>query len=138
MRTFVKVLVPLAMAGATLVPATAATAAPASQDVTAAARAFSVTRTVGINPRRNLISGSGAIRDLTAGRDAVAVQTFIQRRVGNRWVNVVRGRKAAGNDVAISRIAWRRCANGKIYRVKVNFNYKNRARGSVFTRAVVC
>ncbi|GAA2587154.1 hypothetical protein GCM10010411_19920 [Actinomadura fulvescens] len=127
---------PLMVAGATLVPATTASAAPVARE--AAAPAFAVDRGIGVIPARNLISGVGRIRDLTAGNDAVAVQTFIQRRVGNRWVDVVRGRRVAGNNVATSRIAWRRCANGKVYRVKVNFNYKNRVRGSRFTAAVVC
>jgi hypothetical protein len=129
---------------AALLPTSAAIAATPAQNEnptaqkTVAAAAFTVRAGIATNPARNLIAASGTIRDTTSGRDVVAVQTFIQRLDGRRWVTVVTGVRRVGVNTATSSIGTRSCTNGKTYRTKVNYNWNNIRRGSVYSPSRGC
>jgi hypothetical protein len=153
---FMKVLAPLgrrvALGGAGVavttaaivaVPATSALAAPspsATQETTttAAARNFTVSGGLLINPGRNLVGATGTIRDRTSGRDRVQIQVAVQRKEGRRWRTVARGPRVSRNDAATSTIRPGRCTNGKWYRALATYKYKNQRPASITTRAAKC
>ncbi|MFC9970854.1 hypothetical protein ACFVH6_08120 [Spirillospora sp. NPDC127200] len=131
----------VAAATSAVLPAQSALAATPAPDTTresVVAAPYAVGAAMSITPASNRIAASGTIRDNTSGNDFVAVQTFIQRLDARGWVTVVTGARRTGVNTATSSIGWRSCTNGRVYRVKVNWNWNNTARSSLYTAARTC
>lgn len=153
MKTIGRTLVTLTGALVIAAPASAAAAAEAapapaaSAPVTAAApRLFGghcegqrAVRCawVSLDGARNLAAGVGSLRDRTAGRDRVAIQVFLQRWTGRRWLTIARTPRFAGFESIAARTPQVRCRNRTTYRTQVNWNWNNgQGRGAVRSRNV--
>ncbi|MEU6731245.1 hypothetical protein ABZ917_46685 [Nonomuraea wenchangensis] len=108
--------------------------APAS---TVSSTYYGISTTFSVRHADKKVAAKATIRNKTKRNVKVSIQTFVQRKIGDKWYPAWTAPQKTGTNIATSSIGWRACVSGEPYRVKVIFRWGNK-QGGTLTKSKKC